>query len=383
MKVWIDIFTYFIRLGVTGFGGPLALIAQMHRDCIHKKHWITEDDFRQNFALIKSMPGPVATQMSIYLGYRRGGFWGGLLAGIALNLPAFFLMIFLAMTYERIEGSAVSAAALTGIQMAALALIFHSLKSMTSIYWRRFRFWMMALIGTLLFFVMPVPEIALILLFGLISTAMDGHFSDDGKTMRSWFVPPMALAGMEPALVSALALDSTSVLVTLAWTCFKAGAFVFGTGFAIIPFLQRDFVEVLGWVDITTFKDALAFGQMTPGPVVVTVTFLGYKIAGLMGAVVATVAVYFPSFFHHLTWYPRFSQRLAQMTWVPSFVIGAISAVSAGILWVIGTNLRGLSAFQSVVFVLSLLLVEKSKLPSWFIIIMAGVASAIPTIIGG
>lgn len=369
----LEVFFYFLKLGCLGFGGPMALTAQMQRETVDRG-WITLPEFRRAFALIKAMPGTLAVQMAIFIGRHHGGWWCGLLAGLGLILPATFLMILIAIFYETFESSPLAVAALVGVQMAALALIFHALKPMTSVYWKRSRFWVLCGIGFLLFITLPIPEPALIFLFGLYSVYRDGHFETTKPNSGS-----LSSFLIFPGISTGLSLPSApDILGSLFWSCFKAGAFVFGTGFAIVPVLQRDFVDRLGWISVDQFKDALAFGQMTPGPVVVTVTFIGYKVAGLAGAFAATGGVFLPSFFHQLTWFPSMMQKLSRQAWLPSFVLGAVAAVAAGILWVVADMLRGITAFQAVVFFLSLVVVEKTKVPAWFLLGCAGLASAVP-----
>lgn len=386
----LDLFLYFLKLGCLGFGGPLALIGQMQREIVNEartsRQWLSEEEFRQSFALIKSMPGTVATQMAVYIGRRNGGFWGGVVAGIGLVLPAFFLMTAIAATYSEFQSIPIAQHALQGIQMAALALIFYSLKGMTSIYWKKFRFWALLLLGVLTFSQLAFPEALLIFMFGFISVAMDGHFVFPRRKLSSFVLLPWAfpvflsLFTLVPflAMAQVIPVEQMSlgdILTTLSGVCLKAGAFVFGSGFAIIPFLQRDFVTNLQWISVSEFTDALAFGQMTPGPVVISVTFIGYKVAGLAGATVATIAILLPSFIHQLTWFPHFMRKLSRQAWLTSFLIGAIAAVAAGILFVLAEMLRGISVPQAVLFTACVVLTFRTKVPAWLLIIAAGAVS--------
>lgn len=376
MKNTIEIISYFFRLGCVGFGGPLALIAQMQRDLVEKRGWISEGEFRQAFAMIKAMPGPVAIQAGIYLGRRRGGFWGGLLGGIALILPAFFLMIFLAATYNIYVEWPMMVRFLEGIQMAALALIFYSLKSLTMTYWKTSRFWILLLLGGVLTVFAAIPEVFLIFLLGCWSVILERNGKNGAgggfgarTTTFSFAIPVVLWSAWE------FSQDQVSVLSDLWWVSLKAGALMFGTGLAIIPSLQADFVTTFKWVNIDEFRDALAFGQITPGPVVITVTFLGFKVAGLTGAIVASIGVFAPSFFHQLTWFPKAMDRMSKFNWISSFILGAIAAVTAGILYVIAIATKDINAFQGLVFFLSLLLLFRTRVHPVALIFGAGGAS--------
>lgn len=346
-----EVFLYFFRLGLLGFGGPLALIAQMQKELAEDKKWISADEFRRVFALVKAMPGPVATQMAIYIARKRAGVWGGLVGGVALIIPAFLLMVLLAETYTQVVEWPAMLHFLEGIQMAALALIFYSLRSITSPYWRTSKFWVLLVIGLALTVWQAIPEFLLILVLGSWAIILDQKSA------------PTKL---------------NSVLLPLFLVCFRAGAIIFGTGLAIIPALQTDFVTAHQWVTVDEFKDALAFGQLTPGPVVITVTFLGYKMQGLVGALVATFAVFLPSFFHHLTWFPRAMRKLETFTWLKAFLMGAIAAVSAGILYVVAEMTKGISPYQGLLFVASLALLMKVKISPPLLILIAGFASLAP-----
>lgn len=346
-----EVFVYFFRLGVFGFGGPLALIAQMQRELAEERKWISEEEFRRAFALIKAMPGTVAVQMAIYISRRRAGRFAGFVGGLALIIPSFAMMILLAQTYNEFIESPQMVIFFEGIQMAALALIFYSLRALTTPYWRISRFWVLLVIGLILTAWQSVPEYLLILVLG------------------SW-----AIVWDRKAVPNKL----NSVLLPLFLVCLRAGAFIFGTGFAIIPALQSNFVTIHQWATVTEFKDALAFGQMTPGPVVITVTFLGYKIAGFMGALVATIGVFLPAFFHQLVWFPRAMRKLESFTWLNAFLLGAIAAVGAGILFVVVQMTKGISPYQALIFVASLALLMKVKINPALLILLAGGASLAP-----
>ena len=343
----IEIAIYFLKLGCIGFGGPLALIALMQKELIQERKWMSEDEFRRTFSLIKAMPGPVAFQMAVFLGYQKRKFWGGLIAGLCLILPAFLLMILLGHFYQNFVEIPWLQKMMNGMQLGAFALIIWAFKSLVQGFQKKIFFWVLFISGVALSVSTSIPEPLLILLFALIAVAADK-------------VPVRKLNSLDP------------LILTLASVCLKAGAFVFGTGLAIVPFLEADFVTRLGWISHQQFMDALAFGQLTPGPVTITVTFIGYKIAGLMGALVATVSVFLPAFFHMVTWFPRMVAWLHRQTWIGAFSLGATAAVCSAIAIALLHLGKGWGAPQYAMIAVLLLLLHFWKFPAWGLILLGG-----------
>ncbi|PWU15301.1 MAG: hypothetical protein C5B49_12000, partial [Bdellovibrio sp.] len=170
----IETSLYFFRLGLTGFGGPIALVGQMHVDLVDRRHWIEIHEFRQAFATIKAMPGPVAHQMAIYIARKRAGFWGGLLSGLFLIIPSFVMMLGLAMAYDQFVEFPAITEFLYGLQVSALALIFYSLRSLTHSYWSLGEFWVLFIIGLALIAFGWMPEFLLIPILGIWAVIIDG-----------------------------------------------------------------------------------------------------------------------------------------------------------------------------------------------------------------
>lgn len=339
-----EIFLYFLRLGCLGFGGPLALVAQMQKELVQHKNWMSEEEFRQTFGLIKAMPGPVAFQTAVYLGQHRKGFWGGLLAAIGLVFPAFLLMIALAMAYQKFVEIPWMNSALKGMELAAFALIVWALKSLAQNFFKKYLFWVLFSAGILFSFLTSIPEPLLILLFGSVAVAA-------GK--------------LKPHSVR-------SVELTLVWVCLKAGAFVFGTGLAIVPFLEGDFVTQLQWITHEQFMDALSFGQLTPGPVTITVAFIGYKVSGWWGATLATTAIFLPSFFHMVTWFPRMISWMKKQTWILAFSLGVTAAVCSAIVFSLWKMTDEWLWHQYLGISIAILVLFLTKIPPWALILLAG-----------
>ncbi|GIL16809.1 MAG: chromate transporter [Oligoflexia bacterium] len=345
MKKAIECIGYFLRLGLTGFGGPLAVIAQMQRDLVVEKKWISAEEFRQTLSLIKSMPGPVSFQMILYVARKHSGTFVALLSGIVFILPAFLMMILLAEFYADYKQNVSLSTFLEGMQAGAFILILVALRDIARPYYSRSRFWAFLILSILFIGFAQVHEAIVIIVMGLIAVM---YRRLGQATLRS-FIP------MDLILV-----------------CLKAGALAFGTGLTIVPLLHSDFVSLHHWITHEEFMDALAFGQITPGPVMVTVTFLGYKLWGWVGAIITTICVFLPSAVHMLTWFPHAVGWMNRQKWVQDFVLGATAALAAGIILVLISIGQGFTLALVVIPLCLLGLMTKFKWPSWTLIVGTG-----------
>ena len=358
MRKFSEVLFAFLRLGCTGFGGPLALVAQMQRDLVEKRGWIPNEEFQQAFALIKALPGAVAFNTATYLGRRRAGFIGAILAGFGLIAPAFLAILIFAASYSTLHQSALLEKVLLGMQAGALALIVAAIRPLTGRFIKFPLFWVLVAIGSAIFATDWVPEPILILAGGIAIVAW--------RYLRGQRRRPLAVIGV-------------SAIPHLFLVCFKAGAFVFGTGIAIAPLLERDFVERHGWVTHAEFMDALAVGQITPGPVMLTTTFLGHKVAGVPGALIATVAVFLAGFIHMTTWFPSAVRKLSTMKWIEDFLFGALAMVIGTILVTVFI-LASPWIHEPRVGILSIVLLAAAlwtRIPSWLLIVVGGVAGLV------
>lgn len=363
----LQIHKYFLRLGLTGFGGPLALVATMQKELVEEKGWIELQKFQKILPLLKSMPGAFAFQTAVYFGYQKAGRWGAFIAGVSLLIPSFLLMIFLSHFLIEFSESRNLQILLQGFQWGALAIMAGAIPNLMRGHQKRVSFWIFLVLGCTLFY-LGVSEILCILLLGLLSGFI--HSTKNGIPHKIWnrnwsFALPgfVALNSMNPTFEG------------LFWICFKAGAFVFGTGLAITPMLEHDFVRNLGWMTHSDFMTALAFGQMTPGPVLITVTMIGYKLLGWWGALLATVAVFLPGYIHMTTWFPIFSEKLIRMAQVQNFLKGALAAVVAAIIVTLLQLIPtiGHPAMGLVSAIVSIILLLYFRWPSWLLILGSGV----------
>lgn len=336
----------------------MALVGSMQADLVENKKWMSLTDFNATFSLIKAMPGPVAFQTAVYLGRVRAGFWGGFLAGFCLVFPAFLMMILFSTFFSSIAELSFTHSLMLGIQVAALGVILGSLKSLVKNNYKDLFFWVLVIIAGAINFKSPGLEPLIIISMGLMMVLIKNNI----------FKKNLMLS-LSPFLFF------TEDLKNLAMVCFKAGALVFGTGLAIVPMLQHDVVDKYHWLTQSEFLDALAFGQMTPGPVVVTATYIGHKIAGMPGAIIGTCCIFAAAFFHMSTWFPHVVNKLRGKSWINHFVFGAVAAVVGPIIVTVIKMGMGidfniyLMIMAVVVFILTLL----NKVPLWLLIPMGGV----------
>ena len=359
-------FLYFLRLGTLGFGGPLAIVGTIQKDLVEKRKWMEVDDFNATFSLIKAMPGPVAFQTAVFMGRLRAGFIGGALAGFALVFPAFCMMILFSLFFKSLSELPFTQSILIGMQVAALGVILGSLKGLVKSNMKDFFFWVLIILSGIINFYRPSLEPMIIIGFGLI-LIMFKHWQRNSTGQ-------MTLYGLATPIVF-----WSSSIRDLAQVCFKAGALVFGTGLAIVPMLQHDVVVKYKWLSQSEFLDALAFGQMTPGPVVITATYIGHKIAGIPGAIAATIAIFAAAFFHMSTWFPLVVTHLRGKKWINDFVFGAVAAVVGPIIVTVlkmGFQVP-FNAFLMILAMSAFILTLTNKVPLWLLIPLGGLLNLI------
>lgn len=306
------------------------------------------------------MPGPVAFQTSVFMGRHRAGFWGGALAGFGIVLPAFLLMILFSIFFKSISDLSFTHAIMLGMQVSALGVILGSLKGLVKQSMKDFFFWVLVFISGAINYFKPSYEALIILVFGIFIVLFK-------KYQREKVVSKL----MSIALPAVFFSESIRDLMLV---CFKAGALVFGTGLAIVPMLQHDVVVKYKWLTQSEFLDALAFGQMTPGPVVISATYIGHKLAGMPGAIIATVSIFAAAFFHMSTWFPLVINRLRGKIWINDFVFGAVAAVVGPIIVTVikmGMDIE-FNLFLMAMAVIVFLVTLTNKVPLWLLIPLGG-----------
>jgi chromate transporter len=374
---------YFLKLGSTGFGGPVALVGYMHRDLVKTKKWISEDEYKQGLALAQLAPGPLAAQLGIYLGFVHHRIIGATLAGLAFVLPSFIMVVLLGIAYKLFGGLPWMHAVFYGVGAAVIGIIIMSsykltVKSIGKFNWASFKtnwlLWVFYIAATVITFITEQENILLFIGAGLLYMFVKAP----PKILKN------SLAGTFVLLQIGFWDFQYSTLQKIAIFFTKAGAFVFGSGLAIVPFLHSGVVTENHWLTEQQFIDAVAVAMITPGPVVITVGFIGYLVAGFPGACVAAAATFLPCYLFTIIPAPYF-HKIAKNKPVKAFVDGITAAVVGALVGAViiiaqrtivhNNSVDYIAAAISVCTILVLLYAKKIQEP--YIILAAAILGVI------
>jgi chromate transporter len=371
----MDIVTYFLKLGTWGFGGPVALVGYMQRDLVENKKWLTEEEYKEGLALAQLAPGPLAAQLGIYIGFVHYGLIGATLTGLAFVIPSFIMVVLLSMVYQLYGGLSWMQAVFYGVGAAVIGIIAMSaykltIKSISKLevaaVKSKWLLWLFYVIGIIVTVITEREEIFLFLACGILYMLVKA--------------PPQWLK--KPAVLPVGILISTGfwkydgqTLQEIGWFFVKAGAFVFGSGLAIVPFLHGGVVKEFGWLTEHQFLDAVAVAMITPGPVVITVGFIGYLVAGFPGACVAALATFLPCYLFTVALAPSF-KKIAKNNSIKAFVDGITAAVIGALVGsVVVIGMRSIidlpTALIAALSVLALIYIKKLQEP--YIILIAAI----------
>jgi chromate transporter len=331
-------YLYFLLLGAAGFGGPIALAGFMQRDLVDERQWVSRQDYLDGLALAQLAPGPLAAQLAMYLGYVRAGATGATIVSLVFVLPSFFMVWAISAAYVRYGGLPWIEALFYGIGAAVIGIIVRSAHKLTRLTLARsVTLWV---ISAAMAFSTAWTEREIVWLFLLsgVVTASPAFWQSRASGVRGSAhhsgVGVLAIA--LPAATQTLAPSLTNVF----WLFAKAGAFVFGSGLAIVPFLYGELVQTHGWLNDRQFLDAVAVAMITPGPVVITVAFIGYLVAGTWGMTVAALGVFLPVYLFVVIPAPYFRRHRDQPV-MNAFVKGVSAAATgaiAGAAYVLATR---------------------------------------------
>jgi chromate transporter len=361
---------YFLKLGASGFGGPIALVGYMQRDLVEDRRWYSEQEFQQALAVAQTMPGPLAAQVAMWLGYLQAGARGALAVAVPFVLPPFLIVTAVAVVYAEYQGLSAVHAIFRGVGPAVLAIIaIASYKLARSTNKRDPVLWGIAVILGGATVVSGAEIVWLFLLAGGFGAI---YYGGGLPRLRG----PASIAPFGPlALVNGLAWTGTGAsLGAMAWFFIKAGAFTFGSGLAIVPFLHDGLVDQHHWLTEQQFVDAVAMGLISPGPVVIMATFAGYLVYGIAGAIVATIAVFLPVYVFVVA--PgRYIRRYEQHPRLQGFVKGATAAAAGAIagaaVVIAGQVIEDRWSIAIAVAALALLLQRRSKVPEPALVALA------------
>ena len=368
---------YFLKLGTIGFGGPVALVGYMQRDLVERHHWIDDEEYKLGLALAQIMPGPLAAQLAMAIGYFAHGVLGATLVGLAFVLPSFLMVIALSMLYVAFGGLWWMQAVFYGVSAAVIGIIaIASYKLARKVNGRDPLLWG---IFAVLFIVTAVAQAELaefFLVAGLLVLLV--------KAPPRWVRDRLPVFGVSPALLvlpvlTAAAIGASSnVLWDILLFFTKAGAFVFGSGLAIVPFLYEGVVRHFGWLSEQQFLDAVAVAMITPGPVVITVAFIGFLVAGFPGATLAAIGIFVPVWVLTVIpapWFVRHRTN-AQLRAFSDGATAAASGAIAGAVVVLGQ--RAIVDIPTVAIALvSLGVLWRFKVPEPLLVVAAGVVGLV------
>ncbi|WP_377705538.1 chromate transporter [Pseudoduganella sp. UC29_71] len=366
---------YMLRLGTLGFGGPVALVGYMHRDLVEERKWISEADYKEGLALAQMAPGPLAAQLGIYMGYVHYRIVGATLAGLAFVLPSFLMVVVLGWAYVRFGGLSWMQAVFYGVGAGVIAIIAISARKLTiksvgqdKLLWA---------IYLLLVVVTVVTESEVAWLF-IASGMLVWLLRAPPKWLGKGSMPAIAMA-QAPAMPAVAAGFDLSLLTQIGIFFAKAGAFVFGSGLAIVPFLYGGVVTEHHWLNDKQFVDAVAVAMITPGPVVITVGFIGYLIAGLPGASVAALATFLPCYLFTVLPAPYF-KKYGKLPGVVAFVDGitaaAVGAITGSVIVIARRSIVDLPTL-AIALVAVVLLLKFKKLQEPVVVAAAAAAGLV------
>jgi chromate transporter len=326
------LFISFLRMGITAFGGP-AMIAYIRKMAIDRKKWLDQESFQDGVALCQTIPGATAMQMAAYVGLKARGVRGAISCYLRFGLPAFFLMLGLSFAYSRAHELPAVISIFSGLQAVIVAVVANATYSFGKTSVKNWKSVVTALVAAGLFWIMANPLI-IIILAAFLGMLLDGRQPVAQKARHPANIRhttiPLLLSLLASAVGLALLFYFRKELYHLAVLMSKIDLLAFGGGLVSVPLMFHEIVEVRSWMDASTFLNGIVLGQFTPGPIVITATFVGYMVYGIIGAFVATVAILLPSFLILVGVAPWFD-RVRSSPWLTR-AIGGILCSFVGLL---------------------------------------------------
>lgn len=353
-----------LRLGFTAFGGPAAHIAMLHDEAVTRKKWLTNDRYLELLGATNLIPGPNSTEMVIHVGYVRGGVWGLIIAGVCFITPAMLMVLLLSWFYVQFNATPEFQSILYGIKPVIIVIILQALWNLGK---KAIATWQAAVFAGLLLglYVLGVNEILLLLIGGAAYLALEPASRALGNLRTIWMIFLIS-----PAVLAAS--DAVQITLRSIFLSFlKIGSVLYGSGYVLLAFLHSEFVVQNGWLTEQQLIDAVAIGQLTPGPVFTTATFIGYLLAGLPGALIATAGIFLPAFFFvaiSIPLIPRIRNSPILSRFLDGVIIASLGLMSA-VTWNLG--LAALVDITTVVlaFVSGFLLFRYRVNTTWLILL--------------
>jgi chromate transporter len=362
---------YFLQLGTLGFGGPIALAGHMQKDLVEQRKWVSSQDYVEGLAFSQLSPGPLAAQLAMYLGWVRAGTLGATLTGVAFVLPSFLMVIALAALYVYYGRLLWIQGVFYGIGSAVIAIIARSAYKLIRSTLKND--WLLWLLFTALAVTTAWKEAEIVWLF-LLCGIVSMLFKAPARWKLSGHAVP-AFTGAGKLFTGALGPATAATVGSLFLFFLKAGAFVFGSGLAIVPFLYGGVVSKFHWLTERQFLDAVAIAMITPGPVVITAGFIGYLVAGIVGATLAALAVFVPPYLIVIAgapYYRKFAKNLQVKAFVQGVTAASVGAIAGAAIILGRRSLIDLPTISITVVTFGLL--SFKKIPEPILILAAGVA---------
>ena len=371
-----DVIRLFLRLGFTAFGGPAAHIAMMRDEVVRRRKWLTDQEFLDLVGATNLIPGPNSTEMAIHVGYRQAGRAGLIAAGAAFILPAMLMVLILSWAYVRFGGTPKAAWLLYGVKPVIIAVVVQALWGLgrTAV-----KGWLAAVVGaaSLALYFIGINEIALLIGAGLTVMIVRG-------VARPRLDMLAVAAGITATAATAIAGTIPITLPTLFLIFLKIGSVLYGSGYVLLAFLRSDFVLRLGWLTDRQLLDAVAIGQFTPGPVFTTAIFIGYVLAGVPGAVLATVGIFLPAFVFVAASTP-YIPRLRRSPLAAALLDGvnvASLALMAGVAWQLG-RAAIVDSLTATLAAAALLILMRFRVNSAWLVLGGALVGLVVRMLGG
>jgi len=360
-----EVIILFTKLGFTAFGGPAAHIGIMHNEVVVRRKWLTDEEFLDLLGATNLIPGPNSTEMAIHIGYLRAGWLGLLLGGFCFIAPATLIVLILAWLYVRFGTTPQAGWLLYGIKPVVIAIITQALWTLGK---KALKNYLLAALGAIVFalYFLGVNEIGLLFLGGLVFM-----FITNIRRLRT--VNPAILIPFSSMLLAQTPLPFSLPLLFL--TFLKIGSVLYGSGYVLLAFLRADFVLRLGWLTDQQLIDAVAIGQITPGPLFTAATFIGYLLGGTPGALLATLGIFLPSFVFVAISNPLIP-KIRNSTWAGSLLDG-VNASALGLMAAVTFQLAASSLtdfYTAVIAIVSFVLLVRYKVNSTWLIAGGAIA---------
>jgi chromate transporter len=381
---------YFLILGATGFGGPLAIIEKIRYDLVLKKNWMQMDEFKNLFGYAQVAPGPLAFQVAVYFGYYRKGFWGAVAAGFGLVFPSFLLVLIFSVFYKEFRDVNYIRYALYGLSPVIIAIIAKSgLNLSKTIFQKDIFMYVVFFLSIFLTIAVKIQIIYIVLAFAIVSLIYHSVLKKtkgDSLKFIIGFIPLflynslLSFANFAYLCVKRFNLFLLSPLlpanlITMALLFLKVGSLTYGSGFVIVGVLKQEVVDNLHWLTSKEFIDGIAFGQITPGPVVITSTFIGYMTSGVIGSIVSTACIFLPTFVFVLILAQKI-HKFKDNFYLQSLIKGANAAALGAIIstaFILSKDAL-IDMPTVVLFLVSLLILFSTKFKDIYLILLSAVA---------